>query len=179
MHSNSERGGIVGTILLIMGVLVLAAMICTVGAGLYIAHHVRVEAIDSSHGKNVSVETPFGAIHVREDSQADLKRIGVPVYPGAVLDNDHHKLAKVELDFGADESKQLAVVAGEYTTPDPIDKVREYYRGELPHWMISDDHRGRVHISFHEGGYKKIIVLEPAGGGTRIKLASIGAPAVN
>ncbi len=178
MHFQSERGGIIGAIMLVMGVLVLVAVVCTVGAGLYIANHVHVETAEGAHGKNVSVETPFGSVHVREDAQADLKRLGVPLYPGATPDHDHAKMAKVDLNFGSDD-KQLAVVAGEFTTSDPVSKVREYYRSELPHWMISDDHRGRVHFSFHEGGYKKIIVLESRGDGTRIKLVSIGEPAAN
>lgn len=179
MYSNSERGGVIGAILLVIGVMVLVAMVITVGAGLYLAHHVRVDAADGDHGKNVNVETPFGSVHVREDSTFDPKRFGVPVYPGAMLDSDHHKLAKVELNFGGDDSKQLALVAGEYTTADPIDKVREYYRQELPHWMISDNRHGKVDISFQEGGQKKIIVLEERSRGTRIKLVSIGEPAVN
>jgi hypothetical protein len=179
MPSNSARGGALGAVLTVIGILVLVAMVGMVAGGLYIAHHVRVESSAGAHGHNVSIETPFGSMHVREDLKADPKRFGVPVYPGAVLAQDHHKLAKVEFNFGSDESQGFAIVAGEYTTSDPIEKVRQFYQGELPHWMVSDDHRGRVHFSFKEGGYQKIVVLERRGDTTRIALASIGAPASN
>ena len=180
MRSRSERGGIVGAILLLVGVLVLVAVVCAVGIGCYFARHVRVETAEGARGKNVSVETPFGSVHVREDSQADLKRLGVPLYPGATPDTDRAKSAKVDLSFGSsDDSKQFAVVAGEYATADPIGKVREFYRGELPHWMVSSDRNGQVSFSFTEDGYQKIIVLECRDGGTRIKLVSIGEPAAN
>jgi len=179
MHSNSERGGVVGAILLVLGSLVLVVMVALVGAGLYFAHHVHVSTAEGAHGGTVNVETPFGSVHVREDSKLDPKSFGVPVYPGAVLDTDHHKLASVELNFGDDDSRHLAVVTGEYTTSDPIEKVREYYRGELPHWLISNERHGRVHFSFTEGGHKKIVVIEDRHGRTRIVLVSIGEPAAN
>jgi len=154
-------------------------MVAVVGTGVYVMHHVSVSTDRGAHGGNVDVETPFGSVHVREDSKLDPRSMGVPVYPGAVLDGDHHHLAQVELKFGNDESKELAVVAGEYTTTDSFEKVRDYYRNELPHWLIADDHRGRVNFSFTEGGHKRIVVIEGWNGGTRIKLASIGEPAVN
>ena len=37
------------------------------------------------HGETVNLETPFGSVRVREDDKVDPKRLGVPVYPGAVL----------------------------------------------------------------------------------------------
>jgi hypothetical protein len=178
MHRHSEKGGIIGAFLLILGILVLLAMVSVVAGGLYIAHHVRMSKAASSHGQNVDVETPFGSVHVREDGTIDPKRFGVPVYPGAVLREDHHKLANVELDFGS-EGKQVTVVAGEYTTPDSIEKVREFYRDELPHWMVSEDRHGGVKFSFTEGGHKRIVVLKHHGGYTSIALVSVGEPAVN
>ena len=179
MHADSERGGVVATLFLMVGMVVLIAMVAVVGAGLYIAHNVRVSATEGDHGGRVSVETPFGSVRVREDSRVDPKSMGVPVYPGATLDGGHHKLASVELNFGEDQSKQLAVVAGEYFTNDSFAQVRDFYRGELPHWLISHDRHGKVCLSFTEGGYKKIVVLEDTHRGTLIKLASIGEPAAN
>jgi hypothetical protein len=178
MRSHRERGGVLGSILLILGILCLVAVVAVVAGGLYIARHVHVTASEDKHGGAVSVETPFGSVHVREDSKMDPRRLGVPIYPGAVLREDNHKLASIELNFGSG-SKELAVVAGEYTTPDPIDKVREFYRGELPHWMVSEGRRGDVHFSFTEGGYKRMVILQQRDGVTTIGLAAVGAPAAN
>lgn len=178
MRSHSERGGVIGSLLLILGILVLITMVAVVAGGLYIAHHVRVTASNTRQGEAVSIETPFGSVHVRDDNKLDPKRLGVPIYPGAVIRDDQHKLAKVELNFGNEENS-LAIVAGEYSTPDPIEKVREFYRGELPHWMVSEGPRGDVHFSFTEGGYKRMVVLTGRDGFTRIALVSIGQPAAN
>lgn len=178
MHSNPERGGVVGTVFLLLGILVLIAMVAVVAGGLYIAHNIRVNAERGRHGEAVSLETPFGSMRVREDSKLDPKQFGVPVYPGAVLREDHHKLASIELNFGS-ENKELAVVAGEYTTSDPVEKVREFYRGELPHWMVREDHHGAVHFSFTEGGQKKIVAISRRGGLTHIGLAFVGEPGAN
>jgi hypothetical protein len=178
MRSPRERGGVLGSILLILGIFCLVAAVAVVAGGLYIARHVHVTASEGKHGGAVSVETPFGSVQVREDSKMDPKRLGVPIYPGAVLRDDKHNLASVELNFGS-ENKDLAVVAGEYTTPDPIDKVREFYSGELPHWMVSEGSRGDVHFSFTEGGYKRMVILQSRGGLTRIGLAAVGTPAAN
>jgi len=178
MPYHPQRGGVVGSLLLILGILVLATVVTIVAGGIYLARNVHVTASKTQQGKDVTVETPFGSLNVREDARLDPKRLGVPLYPGAVLAQDHHKLAKVELNFGND-GQGLAIVAGEYTTPDSIDKVREFYRAELPHWMVSEGRHGDVHFSFTEGGYKRMVVLKERGGLTCIALVSIGAPAAN
>ena len=178
MHSHSERGGVVGAILMVLGIGVLVVMVCVVAGGLYVAHHVRVSTAQGSRGETVDVETPFGSVHVREDAKLDPKSFGVPVYPGATLSDDHHKLAKVELNFGPDD-EVVTFAAGEYSTPDSIDKVRDFYSGELPHWLVTEDRHGAVHFSFTQGGHKRIVVIKERAGRTCIALASVGEPAVN
>jgi hypothetical protein len=178
MHSHSERGGVLGSIFLVLGILALVAMVGIVTGGFYLARHVRVNTTDGSHGGTVDVETPFGSVHVREDSRLDAKSFGVPVYPGATVTRDHHKLANVELNFGS-EDREISIAAGEYVTPDPIGKVREFYRDELPHWMVSTDRHGAVNFSFTEGGHKKIVVLKERGDVTSISLVSVGEPPAN
>ena len=178
MRSHPERGGILTSLLLVLGVLILAAMVAVVAGGIYVARNIHVTSSGGKHGETVNVETPFGSVRVREDDKVDPKRLGVPVYPGAVLREDRHKLASIELDFGS-EDKELAVVAGEYTTPDPIETVRAFYRSELPNWVISEERHGEVHFSFSEGGHKRIVALKRRGGLTTIGLASVGAPVAN
>jgi hypothetical protein len=179
MKSRSERGGVIGAVLMVTGLMVLAVVLCVVAGGLYIAHNVRVTASDGARGQTVHIETPFGSMRVREDSRLDPRAMGVPVYPGAVLRNDHHKLASVQFESHNGDARELAVVAGEYTTPDPIARVREFYRAELPHWMVSQERHGKVCFSFTERGYKKMIALEERDGITHIALAALGEPAAN
>jgi hypothetical protein len=80
--------------------------------------------------KNVDINTPIGGIHVSND--VDVKATGLPVYPGsrpAKKENDNdEKSANVNISsplFG------LKVVAQEFETDAPPDKLVSFYTGEL------------------------------------------------
>jgi len=77
----------------------------------------------------LDVETPVGGLHVNE--QADVRDTGLTVYPGATQKpktDDDSKSANVNVNssfFG------LKVVAIEYLSDDPPNKVINFYRDEL------------------------------------------------
>ena len=80
--------------------------------------------------KKVDIETPFGSIHVNK--QADPRDTGLPVYPGAKLKEkesaDDTKSANVNISgpgFG------VKVVAIEYVSDDPPQKLVDYYKDQL------------------------------------------------
>jgi len=80
--------------------------------------------------KNVDINTPIGGIHVSND--VDVKATGLPVYPGArpaKKENDKdEKSANVNISsplFG------LRVVAQEFESDAPPDKLVSFYAGEL------------------------------------------------
>jgi hypothetical protein len=176
MSNNRQHGGALAAILLtvlILGALTVAALVST---GLYVANNIRMTA-RTGRGE-AAIETPFGSVHVRGNDAFDPKRMGVPVYPGAVRRRDRHKLGSVHLDFG-DEHKQFSVVAAEYRTYDSLDKVAEFYRHELPHWMFSQKRHGEMQLDLTEGGYRKMVAIYEDDGETRIALASVGEPASN
>ncbi len=96
------------------------------------------------HSK-VDISTPVGGIHV--DEKADARDTGLPVYPGArpkAKSNDSDtKSANVNIStFGFG----LKVVALEYESDDPPDKIVAYYRDQLKKY-------GNV-LQCHGGGYK-------------------------
>jgi hypothetical protein len=176
MSDNHRRGGALAAIVLtvlILGMLTISALVAT---GLYVAHNIRMT--DRTGRGETTVETPFGSVHVRESAAFDAKRMGVPVYPGAVRRRDRHKLASVHLDFG-DAHKEFSVVAAEYRTYDSLDRVAEFYRNELPHWMFSQKRHGGMQLELTEGGYRKMVAIYEDEGETRIALASVGEPASN
>ena len=90
---------------------------------------VNVKDRENGDGK-VDIRTPVGGIHV--DENADARDTGLPVYPGArpkpkTHDGDE-KNANVNLSaFGFG----LKVVAIEYLSDDPPDKVIAYYQDQL------------------------------------------------
>jgi len=112
------------------------------------------------------------------DAQPTEATLGVPIYPGAKRDDDSRKLASFRFDFG-DVHKAFAVSAATYRTSDSIDRVTDFYRGELPHWLISQKEDGGLQLSFTRHGYKRFVAICEEDGETRIALASVGEPASN
>jgi hypothetical protein len=176
MHRNSRRGGALAGIMLMVLMIGVLGIAVLVGTGVYVADNWRVTESDA-HGE-ATVETPFGAIHVRDNARVDPKHMGVPIYPGAIRDEDSRKLASFRFDFG-DVHKAFAVSAATYRTSDSIDRVTDFYRGELPHWLISQKENGGLQLSFTKHGYRRFVAICEDGGETRIALASVGEPASN
>jgi hypothetical protein len=91
---------------------------------------INVKKNQEGENKKVDIETPIGGIHVSDN--ADVHDVGLPVYPGAKekpkdTSNDS-KQANVNISgpgFG------LKVVAIEYTSDDPPQKLFEYYKDQL------------------------------------------------
>ena len=85
---------------------------------------------DKKGAEKVDIDTPVGALHVHTD--VDPSQIGLPVYPGARPkaeddSGDKHR-ANVNISsslFG------VKVVALEYETDDPPDKLIPFYQREL------------------------------------------------
>ena len=169
----SERGGVLANVfagLFFAGVLVLAGLFFL---GWQFSRGFHVETRDTASGKAVKVETPIGSLRVNSRESVDARSAGIPVYPRAELSRDDAKSATIQLDLG-DEHADLHVVAAVYRTEDSVDAVKEFYKKELPHAILTK--RG---LEYTEGGFKRIIVIERSHGHTRIALASFGEPASN
>ncbi|MGC2745409.1 MAG: hypothetical protein WA672_19735 [Candidatus Angelobacter sp.] len=106
---------------------------------------------DKGNGKkdDVDIKTPFGSLSVKENA-SDVKDTGLSPYPGARLakddDDDRHNSANVNISsslFG------LKVVALNYETDDPSDKVLSFYRKEMGKYGKVVDCTGGFNMSFH------------------------------
>lgn len=175
--NRSERGGVLAGILVAFLILGALAVVGVFMAGIYLADNIHVEKGKNAKGETVQVETPIGSMRVQQYQKLDPKAIGVPVYPGAVR-TDKNGAASVDFSFDS-AHKEFTVLAAEYSTNDSVEKVREFYHRELPHWIISQRLRGGVKMEYTEDGYKRIISIREQDGETRIGLASIGEPAAN
>ena len=105
------------------------AMILTALA-LLSACSVNVKDHTADGNDKVDIKTPLGGIHV--DENADVRDTGLPVYPGARLkpktNDGDKKSANVNISsFGFG----LKVVALEYLSDDPPEKVIAYYNDQL------------------------------------------------
>ena len=89
----------------------------------------NVKKGDNGEDKKVDIQTPLGGIHV--DKEADVRDVGLPVYPGARQKpkGDHDESsANVNMSWGP---FGLKVVAIEYLTDDSPEKVIAFYKDKL------------------------------------------------
>ena len=163
--------GVLIGLLVLLGLAVLGAIL----AGWYLVHNVRVEESRDETGKLVRVETPLGSLRLREGGPLDPAKAGIPVYPGAQTDESDAKSVSLELDLGS-EHQGLAIFAAHYVTDDPFDKIVEFYRKELPHWVIRTNRPGNFQIRLSETGLKRFVAIRARHGRTRIDLAQLGEP---
>jgi hypothetical protein len=107
-----------------------------------------------SEGKdgNVDIETPVGGLHVTKE--ADVRDIGLPVYPGArrkePINDDHTNSAHINIStslFG------IKVAAIEYLSDDPPEKLVAYYKDQLKKYgFVLECHTNESHPGTNMNG---------------------------
>lgn len=125
---HRERGGTLGTVLAIIGGLVLACTLVTLAALWYVSRYIKVEVSRTPGAKQVQIETPFGGLTVRkaEDVAQELK---LPIYPGATPDEDS---ASVKLWMGTEEAKGgFDLTIAQFSSDDALEKIDAWYREQL------------------------------------------------
>lgn len=119
------------------------------------------------NNKKLDIETPVGGLHVNE--QADVRDIGLPVYPGAKQKpktDDDSKSANVNVSssfFG------LKAVAIEYESNDSADKVINFYRDQLKKFgnvvqCRTDKQGSDISVSLGDRGSKEVSCESNKGG---------------
>jgi hypothetical protein len=162
----------------------ILAMLATLA--LLPACSVSVKDHDNNGTSKVDINTPVGGIHV--DENADARDTGLPVYPGArpkpKSDDGDKKSANVNMSaFGYG----LKVVALEYVSDDPPDKIIAYYQDQLRKYghvlqchsngikadhdsgklkCDSDDNGKKVELKAGTDDNQHIVAVEPEGKGS-------------
>jgi hypothetical protein len=124
---------------------ILAGLFCLIGfTGCSITTH------DKGNGKkdDVDIRTPFGSLSVKEGNN-DVKDTGLSPYPGARVkkdSNDDKHSANVNISsslFG------LKVVAMNFETDDPSDKILAFYRKDMGKYGKVLNCTGDFNMNFH------------------------------
>jgi len=130
---------------------------------------------DDKEKKNakVDIQTPFANLKV--DSTEKAADNGIPVYPGAHLrpaeDGDNHS---ANINLGA-AGFGLKVIAAEYETSDPPEKVKSFYEDKMKRFgevLVCNGKSGSsdVHIALHRNdGDTKLSCSDTKGDGWEIK----------
>ena len=90
-----------------------------------------VQSRKGANGDNVDISTPLGGMSVKTDSASVQAKLGLPLYPGAVVEKkngDDNGSADVNMNFGA---FHLRVLAMGFTSTDNPGKVSDFYRKAL------------------------------------------------
>jgi len=143
--------------------------------------------------KEVSIETPFGAIEVNKNGGVTEASLGMPIYPGAKSVSDHDD-ATVNMRFGNEAA--LRIVVGKYHTSDALDKVKDFYQQRLTaevgqftprsiiefdpgHWdndegnFIGKDKEGKTVFEIKRKDSVKTAALKSEWDGTRVELVRV------
>ena len=135
---------------------------------------VSVDNKDQKDGQGkVDIQTPFANLKV--DSSDKSVDNGIPVYPGAHLrpaeNGDSHS---ANINMGA-AGFGLKVIAAEYETDDPPEKVKAFYEDKMKHFggvLVCNGHSGGsdVHLNMHgENKDTKLNCSDTNGNGWEIK----------
>ena len=174
---QSQRGGAVGTVIFVLAILALMVVTFGVRTAVDVVENTRLEHDRTERGETIRLKSPIGSVHVRANRRVSLKSLGVPVYPNAVEADDKARAATFGFET-EDQRKEFTVVGAFYRTSDSVDQVREFYKKELPHWIVT-----REGMEYSGDGYKRIITIhrdrDDRNNRTVIALATVGEPTSN
>jgi len=150
--------------------------------GLFVARQVHIHQA----GNKVEIQTPMGAIKVNGDKHS----VGLPVYPGAASADNNN--GNVEINA---LSQAVGIAIEKYTTPDPLDKVQDWYRKRLgPDFDFEQGHshsstdfnnhwnkKGSINFNDADGAFvnkmndgARVVALKRTADGTEIQLLRVG-----
>jgi hypothetical protein len=116
----------------------------------------RAQQPDNSQSKSLNIQTSAGDLHVGND--ADARKAGLPLYPGARLrhDEDESKAANLSLFT---EAFGIKLVMVKYDSDDAPGKVINFYREKLKKYgKVIECHtreHGGTHADFNDDDSKE------------------------
>jgi hypothetical protein len=108
--------------------LAVAAMAFAVAAGSYSLAAEPPSPQNDDHNKQLDVRSSVGDLHLGDD--ADARKTGLPLYPGARIKSDEENKNAVNLGI-LTEAFGLKLVVASYTSNDDPAKVVDFYRDKL------------------------------------------------
>jgi len=112
-------------------------------------------AQDSTRDKNLDITSSVGDLHVGSD--ADARKAGLPLYPGARLKSDEQNKNQANLSV-LTEAFGMKLIVASYDSDDAPNKVIDFYRDKLKKYgkvleCHSQKHGGDIDV--HEGDKDK------------------------
>jgi hypothetical protein len=124
--------------LLLAGVFGIAVAIPSLGA--------QPQKTDTDQDKHLDIQSNAGDLHVGND--ADARKAGLPLYPGARLRHDDENDSKANLSLFT-EAFGVKLVVAKYDSDDAPGKVIDFYRDKLKKYGKVIECHTREHGSTH------------------------------
>jgi hypothetical protein len=128
-----------------------------------------------SNDKSLDVRSSAGDLHVGKD--ADAKKVGLPLYPGARLKSDGEDKSQANLSITTDTFGMKLLVA-KYVSDDAPGKVLDFYRDKLKKYgKVLECHSAKLNadVSAHaddSGKNKELKCDENSGPVTELKVGT-------
>lgn len=130
-----------------------------------------------SHDKKLDIQSSVGDLHIGSD--ADAKKIGVPLYPGARLKSDDENKNQANLSL-LTEAFGMKLLVANYVSNDAPGKIIDFYRDKLKKYgkvleCHSQKHGGDVDVHDDDkdsGKSKELKCDENSGPVTELKVGT-------
>jgi len=168
---------VVWAILLVIAFIIVSGVFM-VWLGLRIVSHgVQVTVNETGpDGRVATLKTPVGNFKITKEATPSDLHLGLPVYPGATRATDSADDDSVSLNFDLPNEANLRIATAKFNTPDPLSKVKEFYKQQLGGEITSftqADRNGKVVFEMKHGDQDKVVSLASHDGGTQIHLVRI------
>ena len=134
------------------------------------------EQSDQHDKKEIEVKTPWGSLDAAVSTTPG--KLGLPLYPGAKLvkEDENKNDGSLRLDLSISGKPDVHFMVGKFRTPDPLERVREFYRKKLGSAVTkytekTDDGGSSFEIKHNKDG--KFVGLKTMEGGTEIDLLRV------
>ncbi len=91
----------------------------------------RTTIKQTAAGQAIDIEGRYGTVKLLPKSQLDPELAAILVYPGALRGEPATGEYQLDLSFF---STKRRILTASYWTPDPLQRVWEFYQRELPQW---------------------------------------------
>jgi hypothetical protein len=113
---------------------------------------VQAQEPDNGQNKNLDIQSSAGDLHLGND--ADARKAGLPLYPGARLRHDEENSNALNLGV-LTEGFGMKLVVAKYDSDDAPGKVVDYYREHLKKYgkvieCHTSEHGGNAHADFND-----------------------------
>lgn len=172
---RKEEGlrGIFAVLLAVLAVALVLIFSAVYFGGRYLARNVNINVRERGDQKTVQIQTPGGEVNINASKEGATKPIDLPIYPGALR---RKKGASLSIDLPHEGGKSMVVQA--YETPDPVDRVVEWYRQELgPKFSMESGHgrKGEAIVFQSEDKERhRLVAIKSEGNVTQIVLTVVG-----